>query len=210
MNPWWLRVGCVGRLFDNPLARVRRMLKWEAELQAEARERGMEDWVSEWGHVRLLRVRDYLMDPGYSREEDIRAVQRIAHDVFGEAMLSHYLAEVWPFHLALLKAETLLHVLTGFCWLLTGLLWTPDLKAVGVFGGLLGIVLIYVEFGWSAAAKILRRLFFVRSEFPGVNADFERRSLLKGLRWWQRPAGRVLYPLARVWRRRYSASDEPG
>jgi hypothetical protein len=215
LDPWWLRFGYPLSLLNSPFGRVTRILENQTRLQRLAEEDGEQKWVSDYQYQRLHAVREFLADPGYSTADQIRFVHRLAPDMFGDDMCALYLTTIWPpRHLALLKWDTFLHALGVACPLLAVALtkigaFRPALTLLALW-----VIVIGVEFIWSVFAGIMRQMQLLHPDLaamPGIDADYERRYLVKSLRWWQRPVGKLMFPLINRWcRHRGAASIELG
>jgi len=191
-NPWWLDLGalCGG---TRPYAVTLRKLEKLEGYVTDEESRGNEAVVGYLREQRRHAVLDFLENPGYADESQLRRVQRFATDVLNESSLETCLSGRWQRHLTVLRVETFLHIASVISTALVcltalgGLVaWLPAPLRAAI--ATLWLALVYIELIWSGSLSgTMRRLFVPNQAIAGITPAKQLRLALHGLRFWRRP-----------------------
>lgn len=191
-NPWWLEVGALCGGTRSYAVTLRKLETLEGYV-ADEESRGNEGVVGYLREERRHAVLDFLENPGYADESQLRRLQRFADDVLSESSLETCLSGRWQRHLAVLRLETFLHIASIISTALvcitalSGLIaWLPAPLSAAI--GVLWLVLVYIELIWSGSLSgTMRRLFVPDHAVGGITPAEQLRLALHGLRFWRRP-----------------------
>lgn len=191
-DPWWLSLGalCGGtRSYGATLNNLVALQDFLAEDEADGKEASVRYLREQRRHT----VLDFLENPGYANEAQLRWLRKEAADVLSEPALEKFLAGRWPQHLAVLRVETFLHIAAVVC---------TALACVIAFGGLGHLLptaltatialawgtLVYIELIWCGSPSgTIRRMFLPNQSVGGIAPRDQLRLVVRGLRFWRRP-----------------------